>query len=445
MTRSKKAMRLPLILVPQYFGSIIYDYRTSQYMPFDREATILLKQLEERPINKILDDIIDQNERKRIWQFYDYYYKHGFFTPHQKFAGSIHNINPSSDHLLGPLTLHLELTDSCNLRCRHCSAGQLPRNKRMLTLEKLERLFKSMKMIGTFRLGLTGGEPLLRDDLIDIIDLALVYGLSPCLTTNGLLLTEEIAKELGKRELAWFNISLEGANPQTHDYIRGKGTFNKVLEKITMLSKYCKFSLAFTIMKSNFHESRACARLADYVGAQAAVFRPLYPVGTASQHPELMLSFSEYLEALNDLAAMEKELNTSYIQFCNTHPWGPQTRIDSQSMVYGNFGCGAGNLVCSVSVSGDVSPCSYLPSAWVAGNINEEPLEHIWSNSTVFKQIRSLKSNVLCNKCESYQICRGGCRARALSMNNLINAPDSWACLLKHTPIREKTEEKGCL
>lgn len=409
-------------------------------MPFDREATTWLKRLENRPIYEILDEIADQRTKKRIWQFYEFFYKFGFFTLHQRFAGTTQNINPPSDHLVGPLTLHLELTDSCNLRCRHCSAGFLPRNGQMLTLDDLEGLFKSMRRIGTFRLGLTGGEPLLRADLIDIIDLAVEYGLSPCLTTNGLLLTEEIAEELGKRKLAWLNISLEGATPQTHDNIRGKGTFNQVLEKIELASKSCRFSLAFTLMKTNYHESRACAKLAKHVGAEAAVFRPLYPVGTASQHSELMLSFSEYLEALDDLAALEKELTTSNVQFCNTHPWGPQTRIDSHSIVFSNFGCGAGNLVCSVSASGEVSPCSYLPSSYVAGNIKEEPLEHIWSKSPVFKNMRSLKRNNFCGKCESYRICRGGCRARALSMNHSINAPDSWACLQRNAPMGEVME-----
>jgi len=62
-------------------------------------------------------------------------------------------------------------------------------------------------------------------------------------------------------------------------------------------------------MKTNYHEIRACSTLAKQVGAEAAVFRPIYPIGTAAQHSELYISLSEYLEALNDLAAMEKEYN----------------------------------------------------------------------------------------------------------------------------------------
>ncbi len=330
--------------------------------------------------------------------------------------------------------------DSCNLKCCHCSAGDLPRNELLLTIKELDDLFKSMNRIGTFRLGLTGGEPLLREDLFDIIDLAIKYGLSPCLTTNGLLLTEKIAKELGKRKLAWLNISLEGATAETNDQIRGKGTFNEAIQKIKMASKYCHFSIAFTLMKINYHESKACAKLAKELGAQAAIFRPLYPIGTASKNLELMPSFSEYLESLYNLEEMEKIYYKSNVQLCNNHHWGPKARIDSRSIVFNNFGCGAGNIVCSISASGNISPCSYLPNSFIAGNIKEKSLEHIWHNSPIFKNIRALKTNNFCIGCDSYNICHGGCRARALSMYNSIDAPDLWACLQKNSIMNEVLE-----
>ncbi|MFX1254028.1 MAG: radical SAM protein [Promethearchaeota archaeon] len=415
----------PLILIPQHFGSIVYDHRTYQYMPFDMEATKLLMRLKFTSITHILDELNDQNYKRQIWHFFEQFYKLGFFTIDQRFAGAILDVNSPPDRLVGPLSLHLEVIDECNLKCKHCSTGKLPRNEQPLTLGELDKLFKSMRNIGTFRLGLTGGEPLLRRELFEIIDLAVAHELSPCLTTNGLLLTEEIVKELGKHKLAWFNVSLEGASPQTHDFIRGKGTFNEVIKHISILSEYCRFSLAFTLMKTNLHEVRACAELARCFGAEAAVFRPLYPVGTAYQHLDLMPSFSEYINALKVLSDMKDDPKTNgFVQLCNIHPWGPETRRSSQSIIYTNFGCGAGNVTCSVSVSGDVSPCSYLNPDYIAGNIKKDSLEDIWNNSPIFRQLRSLKGNNTCKKCNDYAICRGGCRARALALNGSINASD---------------------
>jgi radical SAM protein with 4Fe4S-binding SPASM domain len=412
-----------LVLVPQYFGSLVYDRYTSQYMPFDNETTLLLKRLKSEPIDLVLSETKYEQHKTQIISFFEHFCQLGFFNFDQAFTGAILDIIPPQNRLVGPLTLHLEIMDSCNLKCKHCFAGKLPRREKPLTLDELGGLFASMANMGTFRLGLTGGEPLLRHDLFDIIDLAIEHGLSPCLTTNGLLITEEIAQALGKRELVWLNVSVEGATSKTHDSIRGKGTFDKLIKRLSILSKYVNFSLAFTIMRINLKEVQACAELADYVGAQAAVFRPLYPVGTARHYPELMPTFMEYIEALNGLS--EAARNKSY-EFCSVHPWGPLVRAESQSVIYENFGCGAGNTVCSVSVSGDVSPCSFLGSDYVAANVREMSLEDIWHHSHVFNAIRSLLGNDTCLNCSHYSHCGGGCRARAFALNRSINATDPW-------------------
>jgi mycofactocin biosynthetic radical S-adenosylmethionine protein MftC len=411
-----------LTLVPQYFGSIVYDRNTSQYMPFDAEATKLLMQLKSRSIEEILQQELEATEARRVVGFFEHFYQVGFFSIDRKFIGKILNVKPTERHLTGPLALHLEVCDSCNIECKHCFAGQLPRLEKALVRDELDRLFTDMASMGTFRLGLTGGEPLLRPDLLDIIDLATEHGLSPCLTTNGLLITEDYARELGKRKLAWLNVSIEGASAHTHDYIRGDGTFEKLLQRLSILSKYTKFSLAFTLMRSNSDEARACAELAYRVGAQAAVFRPLYPVGTALNHPELMPTLEEYIRALEGLSGKMD----STLELCNVHPWGPETRSNFQSTVYENFGCGAGNTVCSVSVSGDVSPCSFLGSSFVAGNLREIPFDQIWHHSRIFTEIRSLPGNAKCLNCSMYNTCSGGCRARALVSNGSINAADPW-------------------
>lgn len=421
LSENSPVTKASLVLIPQYFGSLVYNRHTSQYLPFDHETTGLLKQLKSVPIEKVLSDK-DKQQKTQITGFFEHFYQLGFFDFDYKFIGAILEHEPPPDHLMGPLTLHLEIIDTCNLTCKHCFAGPLPRQQKPLTLDELKTLFANMASIGTFRLGLTGGEPLLRSDLFAIIDLALAYGLSPCLTTNGLLITEEIAFELGKRQFGWLNVSLEGATPQTHDEIRGKGTFEKLLKRLAILAEYTSFSLAFTIMRSNLGEIQTCAELAHRVGAQAAVFRPLYPVGMACTHPELMPTLTQYIEALEKLSTTQK----STFDFCNLHPWGPQTRVDSQSIIYDNFGCGAGNTVCSVSAAGAVSPCSFLGPAYTKGNVKEMSLEKIWHHSPVFNAIRSLPGNDTCLSCNHYNNCSGGCRARALALNESINAVDPW-------------------
>jgi len=413
----------PLTLVPQHFGSIVFDRRTSRYLPFDREATDLLCRLQGEDIDSILNTVPNDERRENLITFFNDFYEHGFFTVEGKFAGEILELEVPENHLAGPLALHLEVVAACNLTCTHCFAGILPRQEHPLSLAELDDLFGQMAALGTFRLGLTGGEPLLRKELFQIIDLATDHGLCPCVTTNGLLLTENIAREFGRRELVWLNVSLEGASARTNDLVRGSGSFERALERIQILRKHSRFTLAFTILSSNLHEIRACAELAEQVGADTAVFRPLYPVGVARHHLELMPTFEQYNTALNELAAQQSDR-----QFSIRHidPFSPASRHDAQSVIYQNHGCGAGNLVCSVSVSGEVSPCSFLGPESYTASVRRESLKQIWNESRGFRAIRALPDSEPFDSGPDAARFSGGCRARALVLNGSINAPDPW-------------------
>ena len=418
----RKTTRSPFVLVPQYFGSTVFDRSTSKYLPFDHETTSLLLQLQTQSFDCILAKEGNRTSRHQLIRFFEDFYRLGFFTIEGNFVGSVLDVRPPEDHLVGPLAVHLEVVAACNLTCKHCFAGVLPRRERALQMDELNDLFHVLAGMGAFRLGLTGGEPLLRRDIFDIIDSATEQGLHPCLTTNGLLITEEIARKFGKRELVWLNVSFEGATAETNDSIRGDGTFQRVLERLTLLSKHSRFTLAFTIMRSNLSEIEQCAELARRVGAHTAVFRPLYPVGTAAQNLDLMPTFSEYNDALNALAGIK---DATQFELCTLDPFGPQTRADTQAITHDNYGCGAGNQVCSISVSGDVNPCSFLGPDFVAANIRQQPFEDIWHSSRGFKEIRALPGPDCSDNCESKAF-SGGCRARALVYNGSVNAPDPW-------------------
>ena len=187
----------------------------------------------------------------RVIRFHEHFHRLGFFTVDGRFAGTaLRDVEVPPDHLVGPLAVHLEVVSSCNLTCTHCFAGELPRREKRLGPAEIDRLFAEMARLGSFRLGLTGGEPLLRKDLFDILDAAVGRNLHPCLTTNALLLTEEIARQLGRRDLVWLNVSLEGPDAGTNDAVRGAGTFAAVLDRLAVLRRQARFTLAFTIMRN---------------------------------------------------------------------------------------------------------------------------------------------------------------------------------------------------
>jgi MoaA/NifB/PqqE/SkfB family radical SAM enzyme len=232
------------------------------------------------------------------------------------------------------------------------------------------------------------------------------------LTTNGLLLTDETARQLGRRELVWLNVSLEGPDAQTNDAIRGRGTFEAVLEKLQVLRRHTRFTLAFTILRSNAHLVTQCAELAYRVGAQTAVFRPLYPVGVALHHPDLMPGFSQYSDALHELADMA----SPGADLRSLDAFGPESRSATQPRIHTSHTCGAGQHVCSISVQGDINPCSFLGPAFNAGNIRETPFAVLWNNSQPFRRLRGPSPGGF----------EGGCRARAQVFAGSADAPDPW-------------------
>jgi radical SAM protein with 4Fe4S-binding SPASM domain len=418
------------VLARQHFGCTVFDRTTSRYYPFDRDATAVLLRLKDEPIDVLLAEAEDDDAAEAIWAFFERFHALGFFTIDGLFAGEVLDNEVAEDHLAGPLAVHLEMVAACNLHCRHCFAGVLPRKEDPLTLDELDRLFASMARMGSFRLGLTGGEPTLRRDLFEVIDLAASHGLHPCLTTNGLFLTEKMAREFGRRDLVWLNVSLDGATAATNDAIRGPGTFDRVLERLEVLARHARFTLAFTIMRSNLDEIRACAELAERVGASSAVFRPLYPVGVARDHPELMPDFAGYSHAIDQL------IDYGRADLRNIDPFGPTAREAMQSVIHNDHGCGAGNLVCSISLSGDVNPCSFLGPSYAAANLHEAPFEEIWHRSQGFRAIRSHPGG-------TPDTFSGGCRARALVLNGSINAPDPWMAERERL-LAGRGAESGC-
>jgi radical SAM protein with 4Fe4S-binding SPASM domain len=417
----------PFVLTPQHFGSIVFERHSSRFVPFDVEATNVLRALTQQSFFELMGERPPE-AHDGLEAFYAALDERGWFTADGRFAGRVNEVeHVPADHLVGPLAVHVEVVGACNLACTHCFADPLPRNRELLSLAEYATLFADLAAMGSFRLGLTGGEPLMRRELLEVIDVATSAGLHPCLTTNGLLLDEAWARALGHRELVWLNVSLDGASAATNDAVRGRGTFEAVTAKLRELGHLFRFTLAFTVMKHNAHEVPAFAQLARELGAANVVFRPLYPAGAARHRPELLPGFGQYSDALLSLEALGSVRGID--------PFSPTARADANAVVYGNFGCGAGNSIASISARGDVNPCSFLGTAFDAANVRERSFREIWNDSERFRAMRAL------SKRPGPGEFNGGCRARSLRLAGDVNAPDPWQA--EWEARREQTVRPG--
>ncbi len=307
--------------------------------------------------------------------------------------------------LLPPITLHVEISGVCNLDCTHCFAAPLPRTSQALTRDELCALFNDATELGVCRLSLTGGEPLLRRDLLDIVDDAAAAGLAPSLVTNGLIhdlgTAEALAARLRDHRLLWLSVSLDGATATTNDAIRGVGVFARVVERLALLrTAGAPFSIAFTVHPALVDEVDACVALARDVGAEAAIFRPLYPVGAARTRPEMWLSREQW-----DLAVARVEAAGGTVAADDEHG----------AALFPADACAAGFTQASIGLDGRVSPCGFLGAAHDGPSVRDVPLSTSWAMGATFRDVRDHGGSF-----------DGGCRARSQAAYGSALARDPW-------------------
>lgn len=273
--------------------------------------------------------------------------------------------------------------------------------------------------------GLKGGEPLVREDIFEIISYAKSLGLNVCLLTNGYFVKGEVLEKLVKNEV-YTSVSIDGSQ-KANDTLRGEGTYQAVLSAIKKLSKAGILNgLSMAVTSINYKEADHVVALAEKYGARFVWFNHLVPVGRAEEKAELEPSPEQYEWFLNHIYDLEqKDYQTDFdihvhVPFYarvykERNPQNFQKWFDNEftgKCIYFMFG---GYL--SVLENGDVIPCFYTEDLKI-GNIKEKSLKEIWKEtqeSDFFKRLRD-KDNLKgkCGDCEYRDIC-GGCRTRAHS------------------------------
>jgi len=309
---------------------------------------------------------------------------------------------------LGVLILHI--TEACNLRCKHCyfECGNASENE--MGIGEYLRIVNEFVELGGVSLLLTGGEPLLRRSILfRTIKYARDYAQIERIVvdTNGTLLTERDAKLFAKYDVD-VGVSLDGATPSTHDFIRGKGTYNKTLKAIKRLVKAgAKVTTGTTLMKPNFKEFESVIRLGKELGVDSANFTLLKVRGRAKDNEkEIVCSVGDILSTVKKILKVSKEIGMKTSV--------EKMELDLKKLERGTDLCGAGTTALSISANGDVYPCDALYFDNLrAGNIRTQKLNEIWKNSPVLKTLRDLSVTRIekCKDCEIKFICGGGCLA----------------------------------
>jgi len=301
-------------------------------------------------------------------------------------------------------------TNECNLKCRHCYQDAGSRKTKELTTAEAEKMIGEIAKAGFRIMIFSGGEPLMRPDIYHLVSHAVKAGLRPVFGTNGTLLTEETARKLKDCGAAAMGISVDSLNEEKHNDFRGcSDAFRLTMEGIENCKKVgLPFQIHTTVLDWNQAEVSDIIDFSVNVGAVANYIFFLIPVGRGKFLEDTSLQVREYEALLKTIMEKQKNVPIDIKPTC-----APQfVRVAKELEVQSRFkkGCLAGLSYCVITPEGLVRPCAYMME--IAGDVRKDSFDKIWSESSVFKRLRSREYKGTCSTCDYKEDC-GGCRARA--------------------------------
>ena len=348
-----------------------------------------------------------------------------------------------------PYVVSWNLTYRCNLACEHCylDAGGKPLVEDPAFSDRSElttaQCFKVVDDIAAFAPEavtiLTGGEPLLRRDILEIVRYANATGLWVVVGTNGVKITATLAALLLKEGVRGLSLSLDALDPERHDrFRRVSGAWRNTVEGARILRNAgLPFIVQTTVGAHNVDELAAIAEFAyAEIGAKVWNLYFLVPTGRGAFVSDI--SPEEYDRVLLDLAGIQSAYAGKMLVNAKCAPHYVKTLFETdaaspflKTYAGGAGGCPAGTHYLGIRPNGDVTPCPYLPV--FGGNLRDESLAAVWADSEPFVAIRKRASlGGRCGACELNGLC-GGCRARAYGATGDVMAEDP---LCTHTPGR---------
>ncbi len=308
-----------------------------------------------------------------------------------------------------------ECTLKCNLFCQHCGSSCGPEENRSdeLTTEEIKHAFKTMAEdfdASSICINVTGGEPLTRSDLFEVMTFVSELGFRWGMVSNGTLITPEIVEKLKQANCESISISLDGLE-QTHNWLRNqKDVFERAVRGIKLLTESGDFNTIEVITcvnQKNFEQLDEIYEFCRELKLDAWRLFTITATGRAKDNDQLLLSKEQYRKLLDYIVEKRKQDNDPIkeISFCDEGFLGTEYEGEVRDEMY--F-CWAGVSIGSILYNGDIGACPILPREHTRqGNVRDDRFSDIWNNE--FKQFRDRewKKCGACTDCEWWNFCEG--------------------------------------
>ena len=335
-----------------------------------------------------------------------------------------------------PHVVAWNLTRRCNLECAHCYIAAGPRETAAGELDTaacLDIVDQVLAVSPTPMLILSGGEPLLREDLTQIAHYASEKGATVVVGTNGTLLSDERIAGLKAAGVRGVAVSVDSLRPAYHDNFRhGRGSLADTQAALARLTRQrLDFIIQTTVTKGNRAELET---LVEWAARQGAVsFNCYFLVSTGRGAALTDLAPADYEAVLADLARWQREYRGRMLvrAKCAPHFMRHVHQSDPESPVLNyETRCPCGTQYCRITPDGKLTPCPYMPE--VAGDLQTHGFAEIWRSAPLLRQLREGTLGGKCGACEYRKLC-GGCRARALALEGDVLAADP-SCAYEPAP-----------
>ncbi len=309
--------------------------------------------------------------------------------------------------------LFFELTMRCNERCLHCGSRCGDVKSEELPLEVYKRILDEVKAEFSPRLPqicITGGEPLLRKDFFEILSYAHALGFSWGMTTNGTLITKEVARKLAKAGMNTVSVSLDGLAEQNDMLRQTPGGYERALQGIRNLVAQHAFQhvqVTTVVHHKNIGDLPGLFEVLDGIDIDSWRVVNMEPIGRALSYPDLMLTEEDYQRLFSFIREMRE--NDYPVCYGCSHYLGTELEAEVRDWY---FLCMAGIQVASIMANGDVGACLDIERRpeTIQGNIFKDRFTDLWRNRfEIFRQDITCK-NERCAACPDRRFCAGDSR-----------------------------------